>query len=58
MIDSVNVFIDEFDKLIMHLFFRPKQLPCIEDAWNFPISQEIASRQNAAVQGQSVSSRI
>lgn len=37
---------------------RPKQLPCIEDAWNFPISQEIASRQNAAVQGQSVSYRI
>ncbi|XP_035212282.1 lysine-specific demethylase 6A-like isoform X2 [Stegodyphus dumicola] len=30
---------------------RPKPLPCIEDAWNFPISQEMASRQNAA-QGQ------
>lgn len=25
----------------------PKSLPCIEDAWNFPISQEMASRQNA-----------
>ena len=22
-------------------------MPCIEDAWNFPISQEMASRQNA-----------
>lgn len=44
-------------KLVNNVFiFRPKQLPCIEDAWNFPISQEIASRQNAAVQGQSVSS--
>ncbi|XP_015924622.1 histone demethylase UTY isoform X2 [Parasteatoda tepidariorum] len=31
---------------------RSSKLPCIEDAWNFPISQEMASRQNAAVQGQ------
>ncbi|XP_054709172.1 lysine-specific demethylase 6A-like [Uloborus diversus] len=31
---------------------KPKQLPCIEDAWNFPISQEMASRQNASSQGQ------
>ncbi|KAH8038682.1 hypothetical protein HPB51_002826 [Rhipicephalus microplus] len=25
---------------------KPRQLPCIEDAWNIPISQEMASRQN------------
>ncbi|GFR22457.1 lysine-specific demethylase 6A [Trichonephila clavata] len=31
---------------------RQSKLPCIEDAWNFPISQEMASRQNAAAQGQ------
>ena len=29
------------------VLFSPKSLPCIEDAWNFPISQEMASRQNA-----------
>lgn len=28
------------------LLCRPRQLPCIEDAWNIPISQEMASRQN------------
>lgn len=27
--------------------YRPRQLPCIEDAWNIPISQEMASRQNS-----------
>uniref|UniRef100_A0A6B0VG17 Putative histone demethylase n=1 Tax=Ixodes ricinus TaxID=34613 RepID=A0A6B0VG17_IXORI len=26
---------------------KPRQLPCIEDAWNIPISQEMASRQNS-----------
>ncbi|KAG8189478.1 hypothetical protein JTE90_018130 [Oedothorax gibbosus] len=31
---------------------RQHKLPPIEDAWNFPISQEMASRQNAAAQGQ------
>lgn len=39
---------------ILFLIRQPK-LPCIEDAWNFPISQEMASRQNAAAQGQMVS---
>lgn len=31
----------------LSLLSSPKTLPCIEDAWNFPISQEMASRQNA-----------
>lgn len=25
---------------------RPRQLPCVEEAWHIPISQEMASRQN------------
>ncbi|XP_022258202.1 histone demethylase UTY-like isoform X1 [Limulus polyphemus] len=29
---------------------KPNQLPCIEDAWNIPISQEMASRQTNAQQ--------
>ncbi len=29
------------------MIISQKTLPCIEDAWNFPISQEMASRQNA-----------
>ena len=32
---------------IIFVMSSPKTLPCIEDAWNFPISQEMASRQNA-----------
>ncbi|KAI1285969.1 Lysine-specific demethylase 6A [Halotydeus destructor] len=32
-----------------------KQLPCIEEAWNFPITQEMASRQNAERQKQALS---
>ena len=36
-----------FDKHFMNVLLSPKSLPCIEDAWNFPISQEMASRQNA-----------